>query len=112
MWNCGNKLIKSIKKVCNGVVPFQVVVLLSFLLTLHRDFPLGTDQICSRQKYLSKVYQKETMTTPKADTLHKIPKFHLTSWCENFVERHSFRKVPGDSPETMQKLCLSTKFPH
>ena len=27
------------------------------------------------------------------------------------MERHSFRIVLGDSPETMQKLCLSTKFP-
>ena len=27
------------------------------------------------------------------------------------MEKHSFRIVLGDSPETMQKLCLSTKFP-
>ena len=33
-------------------------------------------------------------------------------WCRNFVERNSFRIVSGDSPETMRKLCLSTKFPH
>ena len=30
----------------------------------------------------------------------------------NFVERYSFHIVLGDSPETMRKLCLSTKFPH
>ena len=30
----------------------------------------------------------------------------------NFVERHSFRIVSGDSPETMRKLYLSKKFPH
>ena len=29
-----------------------------------------------------------------------------------FVERHSFSLFSGKSPETMQKLCLSTKFPH
>ena len=29
-------------------------------------------------------------------------------WKLNFVERHSF----CDSPETMRKLCLSTKFPY
>ena len=29
-----------------------------------------------------------------------------------FVGRHSFHIVSGDSPETMRKLCLSTKFPH
>ena len=31
--------------------------------------------------------------------------------CLNFVERHSFRRVSGKSPETMRELCLSTKFP-
>ena len=28
------------------------------------------------------------------------------------MERHSFRRVLGNSLETMQNLCLSTKFPH
>ena len=28
------------------------------------------------------------------------------------MQRHSFRKVSGESPETMRKLCLSSKFPH
>ena len=45
-------------------------------------------------------------------TLRKIPQFHLISWCGNFVERHSFRIVSGETPETMRKLCLSTEFPH
>ena len=36
----------------------------------------------------------------------------VISWCGNFVERDSFRKVSDDSPETMRKLCLFTKFPH
>ena len=44
--------------------------------------------------------------------LHKIPKFHLISCCGNFVERHSFHRVWGDSPETLRNLCLSTKFLH
>ena len=44
--------------------------------------------------------------------LCKIPKFHLISWCGNFVERLSFRRVSGESPKTLRKLCLSTKFPH
>ena len=30
-------------------------------------------------------------------TLSKMPQFHLISWCGNFVERHSFRIVSGDS---------------
>ena len=29
-----------------------------------------------------------------------------------FCGMHSFRIVSGESPETMRKLCLSTKFPH
>ena len=29
----------------------------------------------------------------------------------NFVERHSFRIISGDSSKTMWKLYLSTKFP-
>ena len=44
-------------------------------------------------------------------TINKNPKFHLISWCGNFVERSSFRRVSDDSTETLQKLCLSTKFP-
>ena len=44
-------------------------------------------------------------------TLHKIPKLHLISWCGNFVERHSFRRVSDESSETLRKLYLSTKFP-
>ena len=45
-------------------------------------------------------------------TLGKMPYFHLNSWCGNFLERHSFRVVLGDLPETMWKLCVSAKFPH
>ena len=55
---------------------------------------------CHRHLFLSKT------------TLCEIPKFHLISWCENFVEAHSFRRVSGDSPETLQKLYFSTKFSH
>ena len=44
--------------------------------------------------------------------LQKIPSFHLISSCGNFVERESFRIISGESPKTMQKLYLSTKFPH
>ena len=40
-------------------------------------------------------------------SLHKIPKFHLISWCGNFVERHRFCRISGESPETLRKLFLS-----
>ena len=42
--------------------------------------------------------------------LRKISKFLLIFWCGIFVEQHSFRIVSGESPKTMRKLCLSTKF--
>ena len=45
-------------------------------------------------------------------TLCKIQKFHVIFWCGNFEERHSFRRVLGASPETLRKLCLSSKFWH
>ena len=44
--------------------------------------------------------------------LQKIPQFYLIFWCENFVERNSFRIVSSDSSETLRKLFLSTKFLH
>ena len=43
-------------------------------------------------------------------TLRKMSLFHLIAWYGNFVERHSFRIVSGDSPETVWKLCLSAKY--
>ena len=43
-------------------------------------------------------------------TLRKIPSFHLTSWCGNFVEMHSSRIVSGDSPETVSFHKISTPW--
>ena len=34
------------------------------------------------------------------------------TWYVNFVEKHNFRIVSGESHETMRKLFLSTKFPY
>ena len=44
--------------------------------------------------------------------LSKISTFHLISWCGNFMERHIFRRVSGESPEALWKLCLSDKCSH
>ena len=30
----------------------------------------------------------------------------------NFAERHSFRRVLGESSDTFRRLCLSAKSPH
>ena len=38
--------------------------------------------------------------------------YYLISWMGDFVERYGFRIVSGESPKTMQKLCLSKKFSH
>ena len=36
----------------------------------------------------------------------------MISWCENFVETHSFCRVSDETSETLKKQCISTKFPH
>ena len=41
--------------------------------------------------------------------------FHINQHREgrhSFLWKDSFRIVSSESPETMRKLCLSTKFPH
>ena len=43
---------------------------------------------------------KGSLLSLRKVSLHKIPKFHLISWCGSFVERHSFCRVSGDSRET------------
>lgn len=45
-------------------------------------------------------------------TLRKIPEFYLISCCGYLAERHSVRIVSGNLPESLRKLCLSTKFKH
>ena len=47
----------------------------------------------------------------KYESLRKIPHCHLISWFGNSVESDRFRIASGVSPETIQKLCLFTKFP-
>ena len=47
-----------------------------------------------------------------AQTLRKILNFQLIFWCGNFAERYSFCRLPDNLPETLRKLCLSTKLPH
>ena len=44
--------------------------------------------------------------------LRKLTKFHLISICGNFIETFNYRRVSGESPETLQKLCNSINFPH
>ena len=74
-----------------------------FTEDVKRSFITELAQFRSRFSKLSRVVMS---------ALCKLPQFRLISWYGNFVERHSFRIVSGDSPETMRKLCLSTKFPH
>ena len=39
-------------------------------------------------------------------TLRKITQFHLISWCKNFVEKHIFRIVLGESLRSIQTLAF------
>ena len=40
--------------------------------------------------------------------LHKILKFHLISWCRNFGETDSYRRISGNSP---RKSADTVRFP-
>ena len=55
---------------------------------------------------LSKINLKKSLR----ESLRKIPKFHLISWCRNFVERHSLRRVSGELSETLWKLGEISAF--
>ena len=49
--------------------------------------------VLNTSKYISEPTLKSVITQTLA--LRQIPKFHLISWCGNFVERHSFPRVSG-----------------
>ena len=34
------------------------------------------------------------------------------NWCVKFMKTNSFRRVSDKLPKTLQKLCVSAKFPH
>ena len=55
---------------------------------------------------------KDTCKNIENKSRTKIPKFHLISWCENFMKRHSPHRVSCETPETLRKLGLSTDFPY
>ena len=55
---------------------------------------------------------QENVNRPYLITLDKILQFHLISWRGNFVEAHNFRRILVESPDTLRKLSISTKFPH
>ena len=42
-------------------------------------------------------------------TLHKIPYFHLISWCENFMEAHSVHSLT-DHPKLCRNCAFSQNF--
>ena len=76
--------------------------------TLHNICD-GCKLSCSQEIYRNAFLKISQMSQ---ETLRKIPKFHLISWCGNFVETHSFCKILSESPETLGKLKVPTKFPH
>ena len=52
-------------------------------------------------------YEKVSNTFPSTV---QIPKFHLISWCEYFVEMYSFRWVSGDIPQKKKNVLTVTKM--
>ena len=67
------------------------------VMTNSSTCKLNINKKCRKQQILKyQIFSKQS--------LPKIPQFPLISWCGNFVEKHSFRIVSGDSPETLRKL--------
>ena len=92
------------ERVVNKVQEFQFDPVLSEYIRLPQILRIvecftGRDITATHTMLINKVIPR------------KIPNFHLISWYGNFVERHSFCIVLGDSPETYGN-CLPTKFPH
>ena len=74
------------------------------------DFPIfrpNTDQKNSEYGHFSR---SDDWITRVHFTLHKKSNFFLISSCEKFVERRCSASVSGESPKTLLKLCLFTKF--
>ena len=64
--------------------------------------------------YISIYADKKTFFYCPIFFMHRV-KYWIFTWfpgVENFVESQSFRRVSGDSPETLRTLCVSTKFFH
>ena len=58
-------------------------------------------------------YQRCTFNVRKIlEQCVKMLQIYLIFWRGNFVKRHSFHIVLGDSPENMRTLWVSIKFPH
>ena len=64
-----------------------------------RPWRLWTPGACSVRFMYSRQYP-----------LHKIPNFHLISWCGNFVDRHSFSRVSGNSPKLYGNCAFPQSF--
>ena len=96
-------------------VSFTAKFGLDFLLTPENTFSQRFHLKAIRKNIGSskKRYQVFSRTiSGNFEPLRKIMLFHLIPWYGNFVERNSFRIVSGESPETMRKVCFSTKFTH
>ena len=61
--------------------------------------------------FTSYVRARQIQFENKGHILRNIPFLFLASCCGDFLESHSFCILLGESPKTMQKLCLSTTFP-
>ena len=91
------------------ITHLKLVTSMKILSSRQHPYEEGT---VTEKSYGSIRYIVSMWKQTSVETLQKIPQFHLISWCGNFVERYSFGIVLGESPKTMRKLCLSTKFLH
>lgn len=79
--------IKKFENPCSFLFFFSSVI--DFLSSTLNQ--LSTDTCITKSKLKHNVRMTEV-------SFHKIPKFHLISWCWNFVEKHNLRRVLCDSP--------------
>ena len=83
------------------------------LENMKKPYKIETKKCCSLNsgKQASKRIEGDCISS--IITQLSIIKFHLISWCENFVERQSFRKVstPGNQAKSRYfTLCMATNL--
>ena len=76
--------------------------LMGYILSWLSHFTTNNSLI-SLSKFIRQPYSLK-------QSLHKILRFHIISWCQNFMETQSYCRVSGDLPEILRKLRVSTEF--
>ena len=85
----------------------------TFQQDMHEEWELAVENQINQILYLIRTnWSTKYLQWVLNKVLCKIPKFHRISWCGNFLGKHSYCRASGEPPETLRKLCFSTKFLH